>query len=289
MTELESSEIERIKIRIIKIIEERKPETIIQLIEQVKKELEIPDKQLLFIIQELEDEKRLQFSDLVFPESTIDYVFSLKAAWYWVILSLSILTAILVFVIPENLVPQVYARSALALIFILYFPGYVIIKAIYPINVPLELRSTVLDGVERILLSLGLSLAVTPLIGLILYFTPLGLTILSTTSSLLAITAAFSTLAVWREYHARKDIFLRRIIVVTEYQFSDNAIKFFVMAGFLKNQLVLVKQIPIKEIKSVESFGNELSITSNGITEIFYMKFDSKTVTELREKILSML
>ena len=85
----------------------------------------------------MEDEKNLQFQELIFPESALDYVFSLRAGWFWIILFLSILTVVLVFTIPENLIPQIYARSVLGIMFLLYFPGYVLIKAIYPINVPL--------------------------------------------------------------------------------------------------------------------------------------------------------
>ena len=145
-----------------------------------------------------------------------------------------------------------------------------------------------MDNIERIALSIGLSLAVTPMVGLILYYTPWGLNLAPTTLSLLSVTAIFSTLAIWREYHARKAIFLRKLILVTEYQLSDNTIKFFDAKGLLKKRLVLIKEIPINEITCVESFGNELSITSNGVTNLFYMKYDSQSVTELREKIRRM-
>lgn len=288
LAENENDENQRIKRLTIKIIKEKKPETIVQLISLVRKEENIPAERLFITIQELEDEKNLQFEESFFPESTAEYVFSIRATWYWIILLLSILTAFFVFSIPDNIIPQIYARSALGIMFVLYFPGYAIIKAIYPINVPLELRSVILDNIERIVLSLGLSLAVTPLIGLTLYFTPLGLNLVQTTLSLLAVTVSFSTLAIWREYHARKAIFLRRLIVVTEYQLSDDAISFFDIEGLVKKRLVLIKQIPFKEITHVENFGNELSITSNGVSDIFYMKYDSQSVTELREKIRSM-
>ncbi len=157
MAENENDENQRIKRLTIKMIKEKKPETIVQLISLVRKEENIPAERLFIIIQELEDEKNLQFEESFFPESTAEYVFSIRATWYWVILLLSILTAFFVFSIPDNMIPQIYARSALGIMFVLYFPGYAIIKAIYPINVPLELRSVILDNIERIVLSLGLS------------------------------------------------------------------------------------------------------------------------------------
>ena len=60
------------------------------------------------------------------------------------------------------------ARIALGLVFVLFFPGYVLVSALYP-------RQEGLDGVERVALGLGLSLALVPLIGLALNFSPWGI------------------------------------------------------------------------------------------------------------------
>lgn len=57
---------------------------------------------------------------------------------------------------------------ALGLIFVLFFPGYTLIAALFP-------RRGDLDGVQRLALSFGLSIAVVPLIGLILNYTPWGI------------------------------------------------------------------------------------------------------------------
>jgi uncharacterized membrane protein len=55
-------------------------------------------------------------------------------------------------------------RIILGLAFILFFPGYTLIAALFP-------RKRDLDGVQRLALSFGLSLVVVPLIGLILNYT----------------------------------------------------------------------------------------------------------------------
>ncbi|MCC7564706.1 MAG: DUF1616 domain-containing protein [Methanomicrobiaceae archaeon] len=59
-------------------------------------------------------------------------------------------------------------RVVFALPFILFIPGYLLIAALFPA------RSD-LDGIERIALSFGLSIAVVPLIGLALNYTPWGI------------------------------------------------------------------------------------------------------------------
>jgi len=62
-------------------------------------------------------------------------------------------------------------RVLFGLPFILFIPGYILIFVLFP------MRKTEkgIDGIERIALSFGLSIAVVPLIGLILNFTPWGI------------------------------------------------------------------------------------------------------------------
>ncbi len=98
-------------------------------------------------------------------------------------------TALLLGVIAA--VPASPVRVVLGLPFVLFFPGYALIAALYP-------RRDDLDGLERVALSLGLSLAVVPLVGLALNYTPwgirltpilVGLTVVITACSLAAIRA----------------------------------------------------------------------------------------------------
>lgn len=59
-------------------------------------------------------------------------------------------------------------RIVLALFFLLLVPGYVLSVALFP-------KRGDLEGVERLVLSLGLSVAVLPLLGLLLNYTPWGI------------------------------------------------------------------------------------------------------------------
>ncbi len=59
-------------------------------------------------------------------------------------------------------------RFMLGLVMMLFVPGYVLIAALFP-------GGKSIDGIERTALSFGMSIAVTPLIGLALNFTPLGI------------------------------------------------------------------------------------------------------------------
>lgn len=81
----------------------------------------------------------------------------------WLIGILTILLAVVIAFVPNTI-----ARIILGLPFLLFFPGYTLLAALFP-------KKGSLSGVERVALSFGLSIAVVPLIGLILNFTPWGI------------------------------------------------------------------------------------------------------------------
>lgn len=88
------------------------------------------------------------------------------------------------------LTPHSPLRVVLGLPFVLFLPGYALIAALYP-------RRDDLDGVERLALSLGLSLAVVPLIGLVLNFTPWGIRLVPILAGLSVFTGGCAV-AAWR-------------------------------------------------------------------------------------------
>ncbi len=86
---------------------------------------------------------------------------------------LAILGLSFVLILTIYLVPIPALRIILGAPFVLFFPGYTLVAALFPGKDDLE-------GIERLGLSLGLSIAVLPLMGLVLNYTPLGITLLTT-------------------------------------------------------------------------------------------------------------
>jgi uncharacterized membrane protein len=80
---------------------------------------------------------------------------------------------------------------ALGLIFALFFPGYTLLAALFP-------KRGDLDGVQRLALSFGLSIAVVILMGLILNFTPWGISLYPVLVSLLAFIIVTAGVAWYR-------------------------------------------------------------------------------------------
>jgi uncharacterized membrane protein len=96
-------------------------------------------------------------------------------------------------------IPAAVARVILGLPFLLFFPGYVLVAALFP--------RRELEGIERIALSFGMSIAVTALIGLGLNYTPWGIRLEPVLYSIFTFIIILSAIAIIRRrYYGRKDL-----------------------------------------------------------------------------------
>jgi len=84
-------------------------------------------------------------------------------------------------------------RIAVGVLFVIFFPGYTLLSALFP-------KRDDLGGIERIALSFGLSVAVTPLIGLILNYTPWGITLYPVLISITIFIIATSVIGWYRQH-----------------------------------------------------------------------------------------
>ncbi len=108
----------------------------------------------------------LELSETNPPSRLTSYIFHLENLWFWALTALVVFTLSAVFLI--NTSSLLYVRYALGGIFILFLPGATLISALYP-------RGGEIDELERLALSIGLSLAIVPLVGLVLNYTPWGI------------------------------------------------------------------------------------------------------------------
>lgn len=103
----------------------------------------------------------------------------------FIVMGLVLLTDI--FVLTPGLNESI-VRNILGLPLVLFLPGYALIAALFP-------AKSDLDEIERIALSFGLSIAVVPLIGLGLNYTPWGIRLLPILLSLSVFTIAMCGVA----------------------------------------------------------------------------------------------
>ncbi|WP_148882961.1 DUF1616 domain-containing protein [Thermococcus aciditolerans] len=108
---------------------------------------------------------------------------------HWDTLTIIILSLFLDFLIA--FFPDSIVRKALGMAFVLFFPGYVFITALFP-------EKKELDSLERLALSFGISIAIVPLIGLALNYTPWGIRLTPILVSLTVFNTAFALAAIYR-------------------------------------------------------------------------------------------
>jgi len=184
---------------IIKILSNEHPKTVAQLIKLVQLKNDIPEQEIVERVLLLQDQGKIVLKDQLPLSFTLkDYILSVHAYWYLLIVAVAAVTATLILANLER-TPIIggillYARYLLASVFVLFLPGYSFIKALFPVKE--------IDNVERIALSIGMSLAIVAINALILNYTPWGISTIPITLSLLGLTLTLSTAAVVREHQA---------------------------------------------------------------------------------------
>jgi len=102
-----------------------------------------------------------------------------------------ILTLLCALFVLEPTLNKTVIRTVLGLLLVLFLPGYALIASLFP-------KRDDLDTIERLALSFGLSIAITPLIGLGLNYTPFGIRLDPILVSLTGVTLLLSAVAYLR-------------------------------------------------------------------------------------------
>jgi len=165
--------------------------TVSKLIDQLVKEHGLRLEEAAKTLYVLWKKEALSLSEPNPPKNVLSYALSLRSLWFWATSTTVLATVSTIFLIGNT--PLIYIRYVLGSIYVLYLPGSMLIEALYP-------RGEDLEPLERLALSIGLSLAVVPLIGLVLNYTPWGIRLTPVTISLAVFTEAMAILALTRKY-----------------------------------------------------------------------------------------
>ena len=189
-----------IKNIIIGIIKKEKPETTKHLVTLMHDRYAFSEEKIFDSILELEKENMLQLTKQQPTAQTLKKVLFLqKTAWYWITIAFVAAAAISIFVVPDGIYPLAYLRIILGAIFVLFLPGFVLIRAIFPAKFVTNLSSQNMDTLDCAALSLGVSIAIVTITGLLLNYLPFGLNLASITISLLVLTIIVATAALLHE------------------------------------------------------------------------------------------
>jgi uncharacterized membrane protein len=130
------------------------------------------------------------------------YLKTVGAVWYWVTIGVGATTSVLVFTVPESFYPWIYIRNILGVVFVLFLPGFSFVKAFFQSRFSQNTPDGSLEGIMKVGLSIGMSIALISIVGLLLYYSPWGLDLGATVLSLFALTWILATVALIREYQA---------------------------------------------------------------------------------------
>ncbi len=112
----------------------------------------------------------------------------------WLYTALALLISTLLVIPLSRVFPGILPiRYLLGAMYVLFLPGYSLIEALYP-------EEGQLSPLERLALSIGLSLAVVPLIGLVLNYTPWGIRLTPYVAASSLYISTLLVIAAYRKY-----------------------------------------------------------------------------------------
>jgi hypothetical protein len=168
------------------------PNNVDELVEKIYEKYSIPKKQIIDVLTSLVDSKEI---DLRFPlqrnQIFSQFIFSIDAIWFWLEVILSLIAVVSIYFINDSASSLMYIRNIMGFVFSLFLPGYGFIKAILPYRE--------FSLLERMVLSIGSSIAIVPFIGLFLNYIN-NLTVAPIIFIIFILTIIFSIIGIWREY-----------------------------------------------------------------------------------------
>lgn len=155
-------------------------------------------KEIRETLDELRKEKKVILLEPPVAVSFRKHITSFSAVIpFWLPIAVTITCILAIYLLPPDsfLSP---VRIVVGMIFVLFIPGYLLIQLLYP--------GKEMDTIERVALSLGLSLALTSLMALMLNYSPWGIRLepMVILLSLFSITLALS--ATYRVFALRRNL-----------------------------------------------------------------------------------
>ena len=189
------SEYKAVERKIMEIVESGRASKGSELVEIVVNEMNISEEDAINTIFELEDKEKILFLDIDkhVPDDLQKYLLSSYAYWYWAVITISLLTIFSVFLFQTGTSNLNYARYVLGSVNVLFLPGYCVVKIVF-------LGEDITTN-RQILYSIGVSVSLISILGLIMNYSPWGLHPAPLAIIEFLVILALSTIGIIREFN----------------------------------------------------------------------------------------
>jgi len=156
-------ELDADSLKILDFFREKKEATLGEAVGSLSVSNEMEEHEILKRIYLLKEGGLVDLTDPSPPTNFTAYLLSTYSIWFWILTIIVIATIGMVY--APNIILFIYLRYLFGSVFVLYLPGAALIEILYP-------KKKELSQIERVTLSIGVSLAIIPLIALVLSYSP---------------------------------------------------------------------------------------------------------------------
>ncbi|MEJ2242309.1 MAG: DUF1616 domain-containing protein [Candidatus Bathyarchaeota archaeon] len=179
---------------ILEILDNEQPKNVNELVQLVQQQIDASPETVENEIKNLHQNGFVSFEDSIQSEyNFFGFILARNNYWFWFTIAISFLSFVSIIFVPGTNIPASYLRYIFSFILVAFLPGYCLTEALFP-------RKISLDIIERIVFSIGLSFALTALVGLFLSFSSLRLTLGTALPTLGSLVIILSLIALIRKY-----------------------------------------------------------------------------------------
>jgi FtsH-binding integral membrane protein len=183
---------------ILKLIKTKQPKNLEELVQFVQEQVSASPDDITREVKNLQQNGLITLEVFEAPINRLsDFLSSGKNIWFWVTISLTLLAFVSILFFPESGTPLSYLRYAFGFILAAFLPGYCLTETLFP-------KRNSMDEIQKFTFSVGLSFAVTALVGLFLSFTPFRLTLTTALLTLGSIVIILALVALKRKCKAEE-------------------------------------------------------------------------------------
>ena len=179
---------------ILEILNNEQPNNVNELVQLVLQQVDATPEDIEKEIKNLHQNGLVTLEDSIHRKyNFFSFILPRNNYWFWITVGIAVLSFVSILFIPGTEYPGSYLRYIFSFILVAFLPGFCLTETLFP-------KKISLDIIERIAFSIGLSFAITALVGLFLSFSSLGLTLRTALPTLGSLVIILALIALIRKY-----------------------------------------------------------------------------------------